>query len=157
MRRLLWVAGFILLTFLGVTAVFLYHDWQAWATHYTGADDTAGPIYGYWSGFGSVFPWSLDTVVALWVIVWHHYKRMQCHEEKCWRIGTLPVGQYTVCKRHHHEATGDRLTIEHLRFHHKIATRKRLIDAGFKPGDMSDRSNRDSAESRTTGEHQAAD
>lgn len=114
-----WLLGFAALTFAIVTAIWMYHNWQGWATHYTGADDTSGPIYGYWSGFGSVFPWSLDTVVALWVIIYHHVKANNCHVHRCWHVGSLPAGQYKVCKRHHEEIVGEKPTVESIRRHHE--------------------------------------
>jgi hypothetical protein len=91
---------------------------HAWVLHVSGSDDVSGPEYGWWSGFGSVFPWSLDTLVALWLIVWHHYRTNNCHVKKCPRLGHYPVGQYKVCKKHHAEATGDEVTMEHLKAHH---------------------------------------
>ena len=128
---LLLALALVLLTALCVAGVDLYHHWQPWISMHTGSNNVSGGTYGYWSGFGSVFPWSMDTAVALWIIIWHHVKRMNCHTERCWRIGTLPVGQYKVCKKCHKEATGSTVTMEHLKLHHHLANRKRLLDAGF--------------------------
>jgi uncharacterized membrane protein len=129
-----FLAGFILMTAFTVLARVHYHFWQGWATHWTGADDTAGPIYGYWSGFGSVFPWSLNTLVALWVIIWHHVRKTNCHVHRCWRIGSYPAGQYTVCKRHSREIVG-LPTVQHIRLHHLLHVRAMQTQAGFPPKD----------------------
>jgi hypothetical protein len=136
-HRVLWTIGLLIVLTTSVAAVDLYHYWQPWASVHTGSNNTAGGVYGYWSGFGSVFPWSMDTAAALWVIAWHHIKSKSCHVAGCWRIGSLPVGNYRVCKRHHMEATGAHVSVEHLKVIHHLHKRKRLLDAGYKTKDES--------------------
>jgi len=132
---LLWILAFAALTLISVSVEYIMpvHNW---VLHISGSDDVSGPEYGWWSGFGSVFPWSVNTVVAFWILIWHHMRKNNCHMHGCWRIGTLPVGDppYMVCKKHHFQATGHKVTLEHLKFHHKLSTRKKLLDAGFTPG-----------------------
>jgi len=98
---------------------------QHWITYHTGSQNSSGtpPNYNFWSGFGSVFPWSMGvlagwiTFIALW------YRKHNCHNEKCWRLGIHQVagGQYVVCRKHHNEITGHphrKLSTEFLRARH---------------------------------------
>jgi hypothetical protein len=51
------------------------------------------PMYQFWSGF---FP---DLLVFAAVV--GGYKRLNCHKDGCWRIGTHPDGVYRLCRKHH--------------------------------------------------------
>lgn len=62
--------------------------------HITGADDTAGTWYGFWSGFGSDLG-----EFAIITVVWHH---LNCHESGCMRIGRHHVGSQVLCSKHFH-------------------------------------------------------
>lgn len=66
----------------------------------TGTDDTAGPQYGFFSGFGSDFG-----EIVLIGGIWHLLHQANCHEPRCLRIGLHPYdldGQHVkLCKKHH--------------------------------------------------------
>jgi hypothetical protein len=104
-----------------VALIQFYPDWQHWIAYETGSANTSSspPNYDYWSGFGSVFPWSMGTLGSLLALIWVHTKKANCHTHKCLRIGSYPVGDYKVCKKHHFEATGSHPTIEHIREHYQ--------------------------------------
>jgi hypothetical protein len=63
--------------------------------HWTGADDTSGLQYGFWSGFGS------DLMeLALIGYIW---QALNCHASRCYRLGLHHVQgtPYRVCRKHH--------------------------------------------------------
>lgn len=67
---------------------------------YLGIDDTAGPWYGFWSGFGSDIQ-----EFGIFGLLWLMWKRHQCHELHCFRIAhhelTKDNGHKTVyCHKH---------------------------------------------------------
>jgi len=102
-----------------------YSGWQHWAARETGSLNTPGtpPNYNFWSGFGSVWPWSMGVLVTLLLLAYHALRRNNCHVHRCWRIGTHPVadGSVVTCGYHHAKITGRprRLTVEHLRQLHR--------------------------------------
>lgn len=61
-----------------------------WIYHALGLAGT-GPVYAFWSGFGSDIG-ETAIVVAL-------YHSINCHEKGCWRIGFMHDG-YRVCHTH---------------------------------------------------------
>lgn len=69
---------------------------EAW----TGTDDTAGPQYGFFSGFGSDLG-----EIALVGGLWHMLHQYNCHEPHCLRLGPHSYnmdGQIVkLCKKHH--------------------------------------------------------
>lgn len=72
-----------------------------WAfLHVSGADNAAGPQYGFWSGAGSDFG-----EVALLGGLWQLGHQSNCHEPRCWRLGLHHYdmdGQLVkLCKKHH--------------------------------------------------------
>jgi hypothetical protein len=99
-----------------VSAVYFYHEWQHWLAANTGSENNSStpPDYNYWSGFGSVFPWSMGILAALLNNGYQAAKRSNCHTHRCWRIGSYPIGDYRVCKKHHFEVKGTHPTVEHL-------------------------------------------
>jgi hypothetical protein len=115
----------------GIISAEYVGPFHAWVLHISGADDVAGPEYGWWSGFGSVFPWSMGILAGIWTHTVQNAWRNKCHTHGCWRIGTLPVGDYKVCRKCHLKATGAHVTIEHLKVHHHIHNRARLRAAGY--------------------------
>ena len=70
-----------------------------WLAHWLGLLNLSGPIYGFWSGSGSVFLPPLITlagVAALWA--WHH----QCQVTGCyWPARRLTAANERACWRHH--------------------------------------------------------
>lgn len=124
--------------FLLASALFAgiqdYAIWQHWIATHTGSYNTPGtpPGYNYWSAFGSVFPWSMGLIAA---VLQHSYliaRKNNCHTHGCWRVGSLPVGDYRVCRKHHLEVTGKHPTISHLRAHHQLHIRAKLKTADVK-------------------------
>jgi hypothetical protein len=73
------------------------HLWW-WIEVHTGTTNEPGPYYGYWSGFGSVFPWSLGIIAAIIGAA----RSKNCHERHCWRLA------------HHTTANGHRLCKVHI-------------------------------------------
>lgn len=118
LKVLIWPA---LTTLLTAVLIVFYSGWQHWLAVHTGSLNTSGtpPNYNYWSGFGSVFPWSLGILAGLWTYVYQHTRVINCHTHGCWRLGSYPVGSYKVCKRCHKRVTGKHPTIEHLREVHR--------------------------------------
>lgn len=73
--------------------------WDAlwwWFLHATGADNPAGPQYGFWSGFGS----DIAEVAILGGLV-HFARGANCHVKGCWRFSRHTVGPFRVCRKHH--------------------------------------------------------
>lgn len=70
----------------------------AWLLHWLGMDNLSGPIYGFFSGSGSDIQ-ELGIVPALALL----YRRHNCHQHRCPRIGHLPVAgtPWVVCRKHH--------------------------------------------------------
>ena len=131
-----WIAV-VILTILSCAALAaLYKYWQGWLAYETGSRNTGGapPNYNYWSGFGSVFPWSMGIIAALVHNGYVNARKSNCHTHGCWRIGSLPVGDYKVCRKHHLLTTGTRVTVEHLHEHHLLHHRaKKAMAEGIKP------------------------
>ena len=70
--------------------------WQ-WLLHYTGINDTSGPWYGFWSGFGSDI--AEITLVAGVIAFFRH---RNCHVKGCWRLGHAdPKHGWPACRLHH--------------------------------------------------------
>lgn len=111
-----------------VLLIAFYHDYQPWLSLTTGSRNNGStpPNYNYWSGFGSVFPWSMGIIGAILTHTYISARARNCHVDRCWRIASHPVakGEFTTCKRHHRQITGhpDKLTVEHLRRHHEKVT-----------------------------------
>jgi hypothetical protein len=67
--------------------------------HWLGLDNLSGPVYGFWSGFGSDIG-ELAVLGALYGLVRKH----NCHQRRCWRIGRHVVDGTPWCDRHHEDA-----------------------------------------------------
>lgn len=67
-----------------------------WLAVHTGTVNEAGPFYGFWSGFGSDIG-----EVALIGAVLGGYKKHNCHQRHCWRIGRHVVDGTPWCNKHH--------------------------------------------------------
>jgi hypothetical protein len=71
----------------------------------TGASREAGPIYGFWSGFGGSLLFSAAVLFPLW------YYQHTCHDSfSCLRWGRYPAagGIFKLCHRHHPDFAGQR-------------------------------------------------
>lgn len=65
--------------------------------HYFGIDNTSGPWYGFWSGFGS----DLGEITLLGAVI-AAYRHKNCHVKGCPRLGHIdPAVHAPACKRHH--------------------------------------------------------
>jgi hypothetical protein len=87
-----------------------------WLLRVGGIDDTAGPWYALWSGFGSDIA-ELAIVAAI-------FRKINCHARGCWRIGLhrVPGTPYTTCARHNPAHRGDKApTAEHIASAHAAA------------------------------------
>lgn len=72
---------------------------MTWLGHVFGLDNASGPWYLAWSGFVGDLS-LLGAAVTL-------YRKHNCHQPRCWRIGRFPDGEWHVCGRHHpHERPG---------------------------------------------------
>lgn len=110
----------------------LAHDEMRWLMHgfdsffhhifgWTGTFDEAGSWYGFWSGFAGGF--GILTIVII------GYRKINCHTQKCWRIGhhdlvvkhsdTDPGTTYRVCRHCHPEIQGKRFSREELHQMHR--------------------------------------
>lgn len=84
--------------------------WQ-WFLHVTGADDTSGTWYGFWSGFGSDIGEFAIAGALVGVI-----RRHNCQQKRCWRIGRHPFTNpdtgviRLLCWKHHPDVSHKRLT-----------------------------------------------
>ena len=69
-----------------------------WLANLTGADNTTGVWYGFWSGFGS----DLGEIAILGALI-SLYRKHNCHVRHCWRIARHDVAgtQWKTCRKHH--------------------------------------------------------
>jgi hypothetical protein len=78
----------------------------------------SGNGYQLWSGVtGST------SVFAVFLVI---YRKMNCHEPGCWRIGKHSVDgtPYVTCHRHHPGLDGRRVRRGHIHAAHHAAKRK---------------------------------
>jgi hypothetical protein len=140
--RLARRAAYLLAVAVGVLLVIFWRHGPAgdaglqhWLAVHTGTNYCAPGMgagalrtckaYGYWSGFGSVIPWSVGIlgVVITAFLSWMHH--VNCHATGCWRKGRFPVagGAYKICLRCHNQMHGRDdsapVTIGHIREHHE--------------------------------------
>lgn len=105
--------GAWVLTFVIVLLVIMFFNviWH-WVEVKTGTINTAGPYYGFWSGFGS------DIGEA--VLITGLYRYFNCHSPTCHRIGLYHAagGQYKFCRHHHPDLAGSKPTLELMHKHH---------------------------------------
>jgi hypothetical protein len=129
------VVGVAVLIVVGVVAWALHGALvNDWLTDHTGVSNESGPWYGFWSGFGSDLA-ELTLIGAAATGVYQIVRKYNCHEPRCWRVGTHPAadGQFLLCYRHHPDFAGRRPThetIERLHREHlaRVATLHDRID-----------------------------
>jgi hypothetical protein len=112
MKWLLFVAVVALLVLMGL----YWHDTQAWFFRYTGATDSGGTWYGFWSGFGGSIPDFL--ILGSIVTVYRHHN---CHVKGCVRLGKPVDGTpYLACPVHHpaHEGSRRSVSLDTIRHAH---------------------------------------
>ena len=93
-----------------------------WIQHAIGTDNLSGPLYGFWSGFGS----DLGEVAIFGGVV-QLYRKHNCHAKGCFRIGRHQVEgtPYIVCAKHHPGIPDGGATYEQIKEHHRRATAAR--------------------------------
>jgi hypothetical protein len=84
-----------------------------WLAVHTGTVNEPGPYYGFWSGFGSDIA-EFGIIGAIATGVYQMFKKYNCHEPGCWRVGNNPAagGQFFLCYRHHPDYQGHKPTTE---------------------------------------------
>jgi hypothetical protein len=70
--------------------------------HILGVDDVSGRWYAWWSGAGSDV-----SELAILGAVLGGYRKHNCHQPRCWRIGRHVVDGTPWCNRHHQAARTD--------------------------------------------------
>lgn len=76
---------------------------MTWLLHLIGVDNEAGRWYAFWSGFGS----DISELAIVGAVV-GGYKKHNCHQRRCWRIGRHVVDGSPYCDRHHQAARTER-------------------------------------------------
>jgi hypothetical protein len=78
------------------------HTFQHWLAVHTGTINEPGVYYGFWSGFGSDIG-EYAILVGISAGLYHSFRRHNCHEPRCWRIGLHRVEgtPFIACRRHH--------------------------------------------------------
>lgn len=130
--RLTWgklaVLAWIFMVLLCLAFALSWPWMQHWYAYQTGTlCGSTGTHYCYWSGFGSVFPWSPLTLTGIFGWIAMQYKVHNCHDPEgwlpwgCWRIGTHQAagGVYKLCHKHHPDLMGKKITRELIHLHHK--------------------------------------
>ena len=69
---------------------------MGWLLHIFGVDNMNGRWYAFWSGFAADLP--------LFGIVGTLYRKHNCHQPWCWRLGRHVVDGTPWCNRHHQAA-----------------------------------------------------
>lgn len=105
---------------------------QAWLATFTGTDYCVNlPVryqdvckhYGFWSGFGSVIPWSLFSLGGIFTAIALFWRTNTCGRHWwCWRKPSHPLAgneHFKLCAKHHPD---DQMTVKeavqhHIRFH----------------------------------------
>ena len=77
--------------------------WLGWVLHWlavhTGVENEASHYYAFWSGFGSDL-----SEIAIPAAAWGLFRKHNCHQRRCWRIGRHVVDGTPWCDRHHQKA-----------------------------------------------------
>ncbi len=104
---------------------------QAWLAIHTGTGycvniparyQQACTAYSFWSGFGSVVPWSLFSMGGIFAGLAVGLKKVNCHEPGCLRIGRYPDagGAFHYCGAHHPGWDGKNPSREHRLHLHRL-------------------------------------
>jgi hypothetical protein len=121
-------------------------DGQTWLAVHTGTDYCAAMppgralttcrSYGFWSGFGSVIPWSLFSMGGIFAGLAVGLRHMNCHEPRCWRLGKFPLagGEFKVCGKHNPDFEGTRPVKGEIAAMHRAYQEKLHLYIGKQPG-----------------------
>lgn len=71
----------------------------SWLLHFLGLDSASGTAYLAWSGVLS----DLGEVALIGAVL-GAYRKHNCHQRRCWRIGRHVVDGTPYCNRHHQAA-----------------------------------------------------
>lgn len=89
------------------------HGVWLWVLNVTGTHwpQPTSQWYNFWSGFGS----DIGEVAIIGGLI-QIYRKHNCHQTGCWRIGKHPVGDGTivVCKKHHPGLPNGPITAEQI-------------------------------------------
>jgi hypothetical protein len=102
-----------------------------WFAVHTGTVNEPGPYYGFWSGFGSDIA-EFGIIGAIGTAAYQLFKKYNCHEPGCWRVGTHPAagGQFSLCYRHHPDYQGTKPAHDLIvKLHRENAERQATIHA----------------------------
>ena len=113
----------------GVVWVQHAHVVGNWLSVHTGTVDEPGPYYAFWSGFGSDLA-EFAIIGTIATGVYHLFRRYNCHEPRCWRVGNHPAagGQFNLCYKHHPDFMGRHPTHELIeRLHREHNERQAAI------------------------------
>jgi hypothetical protein len=102
-----------------------------WLQVHTGTVDEPGPYYGFWSGFGSDLT-EFAIIGTIATAAYQLFKKYNCHEPGCWRVGTHPAagGQFSLCYRHHPDYQGKKPTHDLIERLHKEHLERQAAMAG---------------------------
>jgi hypothetical protein len=126
------IAGLVCVAIVGLV-IWLQHArlMGHWIRVHTGIYNESGPYYGFWSGFGSDLE-EFGILGAIAAAIYSMFKKYNCHEPSCWRIGNHPAadGQFHLCYRHHPDFQGKKPTHELIeRLHRENLERQEAIHA----------------------------
>jgi hypothetical protein len=95
---------------------------QHWLAVHTGTVNEPGVYYGFWSGFGSDIG-EYAILVGLTAGLYHSFRRHNCHERGCWRIGLHHVDgtPFIACRKHHPVLKGDKPPKGHMAEAYRLA------------------------------------
>jgi hypothetical protein len=117
--------GIVALICVLIAVVLIVWGWRVvfnWIEVHTGTVNESGPYYGFWSGFGSDLG-EVTLVAAVLAGVYGAYRRHNCQDPKCWRLGKHPSegGTFIFCHHHHPDlsyAAGRKMTLIEMHEHH---------------------------------------
>lgn len=134
MKHLVWIAALVLAIAFGIWWPLGGQTWLAihtgtnyCATMPPGQALTTCRSYGFWSGFGSVIPWSLFSLGGIFAGLYAALRAINCHQTGCARIGRYPIagGRFKYCGKHHPDWEGKHPPRQHildLHQRHRAAT-----------------------------------
>jgi hypothetical protein len=129
--RLIVFAAFVFAVLAGVLAWVLNAPaFDNWLRVHAGISDLSGTYYGFWSGVGSDIA-EFSLVGAAFTGVYQLTRKFNCHQRRCWRVGTHEAagGQFLLCSRHHPDYRGKKPTRELIeQLHRQHIERGEAID-----------------------------
>jgi hypothetical protein len=137
-RRLLALTGAAGILIFAVTAWALHaRTVDHWLAIHTGTANESSAYYAFWSGFGSDIA-EFGLLGAVVTTAYQTFKKYNCHEAHCWRIGNHPAagGQFSLCYRHHPDYQGTKPTADIIgRLHRDHLQRQAVLRQVLSPTD----------------------